>query len=1027
MTGLARLRNVVIPLLSLVLVPFVASPAQTQEARITGQVTNEQGAPIGNALVSLAALNMGTQANERGEYTLIVPSPRVTGGQVVLTARFIGYAQASRTITLTAGTHEINFALAVAPFRLGETVVTGVGAETDATKLTFTVAKLSEEQLTQVPGTSPIAAIAGKVAGARVSMGRGNPGAPPTIRLRGSTGLLVGHSTPLIILDGVVTAASIADIDANDVESIEILKGAAASSYYGSNAANGVISITTRRGRNVQDNSISYTLRTEYGTSGIERYVPIARARMGADGVFLDDPYPTTGENRWRNQVREWTGSGDFYLTNFQVGGRSGATNFNSSFTLDRNEGIIPLKKGQTRQNVRLNVDQGIGAVADVSFGVSYGNNRNDYNPNGSTAWFSLLQAPQDIDLEFPFPDQPRFFPDLRTHTPSARENPLAQLEKAGFDLRRERIIGSFSARYRPVDWLRLEASHGIDRSNLRQQNYTARGALTAGGTPGPGALTRHSQAISSDNSAVSATFLARPFANVRSTTRVSALYEQFRLNYFFGRTAELNVTDLPTLDAGAQSEGQVFIGSTDQLGRTVNFLAAQAFDINDRYLIDVMARRDGSSFFGPDERWAEFYRVSGAWRITQDFPINGVQELKLRAARGTAGLRPEFRGQYETFTVADGRITQDQLGNRNLKVATQTEDEFGLDITFLDRFDLQLVQANRTTVGAFLEVPLSRAQTNGFRTQYVNAADVNARTTEVSFQTNVVTRPDWSYSFGIMGDRTRQKITRMDRSAFRVAANCPITSGGCVADQGQNVFYYREGEALGIIWGSRWVTTDAELQTMGLNPADYMTNPLGYKVLATTRGTIDERPVRYTEIQDGVPVNQFKIGDVNPDFSFGFSNNLRWRNFTVYALLDGQRGGDVYNFTKQWMTQDHRHAHADMSGVRPEDKIANAFFTDGVYNGLVANDYFVEDGSFVKLREVSVGYNFSAAMLDRVGLGRMASGVKVALIGRNLKTWTSYTGFDPEVTSGGDFNFRIDGFRYPNLRTFTGQVEIRF
>ena len=165
----------------------------------------------------------------------------------------------------------------------------------------------------------------------------------------------------------------------------------------------------------------------------------------------------------------------------------------------------------------------------------------------------------------------------------------------------------------------------------------------------------------------------------------------------------------------------------------------------------------------------------------------------------------------------------------------------------------------------------------------------------------------------------------------------------------------------------------------------------------------------------------------MNPKFNFGFANNIRFKGIGLYALFDGQHGGDVYNFTKQWMFQDLRHGDSDMAGKPQDQKVAMDFFSAGLYNGLVASDYFVEDGSYVKLRELSASYTLGQNILAKTGLGRISSGIKLALIGRNLYTWTNYSGFDPEVTSGNDFNFRIDGFRYPNFRTVTGQVEISF
>jgi hypothetical protein len=146
-----------------------------------------------------------------------------------------------------------------------------------------------------------------------------------------------------------------------------------------------------------------------------------------------------------------------------------------------------------------------------------------------------------------------------------------------------------------------------------------------------------------------------------------------------------------------------------------------------------------------------------------------------------------------------------------------------------------------------------------------------------------------------------------------------------------------------------------------------------------------------------------------------------------VYALFDGQHGGQVYNFTKQWMMQDWRAGDANMAGVAQAEKVPATVFTGSLYNGLVASDYFVESDSYVKLRELSVAYTLGARAMQIAGINRFANGVKLALIGRNLYTWTKYTGFDPDVTGGGDFNFRVDGFRYPNFRTITGQVELTF
>ena len=1037
MTRLSGKRYTV-PLLALFFGLFAVQDAHSQTV-ITGRVTNDAGAPIPGANVAIPSLHVGGQADATGTYRFTVPADQATGQTVPMTGRYIGFRQQQQPVTLTpGGTQTVIFVLVSDPFNLAEVVVTGVATGTEQRKLPFTVARVSEEQVSQVPASSPVTALAGKVAGAKVSLGIGNPGSEPAIRLRGSTNLAIGGSQPLIIVDGVVTRAGIADIDANDIESIEILKGATASSYYGSNAANGVINITTKRGKNLSEGNVQTILRNEYGKAAIQHWIPLNTShpyQLNPDGeiflnpgggrvttsLYMDQPYTTTGPHAWRNQQQLWMKDGTFYSSNAQVGLRRASTNFSSSFTTDHNAGVIPLRKGQYRQNARVNVDQGIGEKLDVSLSMTYGTVKNDtHTTNTGTPddWFALMQAPPDVDLRYPWNDPTgkdtvlywRELPPV--NSPSARGNPLYSLAYEEYGLSRDRFLGSASARYRPLSWLNLDANYGTDRLSARERTYDFKGYQTATSLPGTGFLSRNSRNDASWNGQVAATAIGS-FANwLNTTTRFATIYEQRRGNFFSAQSSKLNILRVPDLDAADLS--QVSVSSDDQLERNINYLGSQTLDIKDRYIVDAMIRRDGSSLFGSANRWKNFYRVSGAWRISEDFKIPGVQEFKIRGGRGTAGLRPGFFDQYETYSVNGGSISKNQVGNKLLRPAVATEDEFGLNLSLLDRFNLELVQANRITRGAFLAIPLSLAQSGGFTNQVQNAADVSARTTELSLQTQVFTRPDWSYSFTLTGDHTKQKIDHLGRAPFRVPG----------LGQGQDMFYYKEGEPLGIMYGIKWVKSFAQLKENPANAAaletDYTVNPLGYLVKNTTPGAL----ITYV---NAAKETQHVIGDVNPSFNWGWSNNFHYKSINVYALFDGQHGGDIYNFTKQWMFQDLRHGAMDMRGKPDAEKVRFSIFTGSLYAGLNPSDYFVEDGSYVKLRELSVGYTLGSQVLRVTNLNKIASQVKIALIGRNLYTWTSYTGFDPDVTAGGDFNFRVDGFRYPNFRTLTGQVELTF
>jgi TonB-linked SusC/RagA family outer membrane protein len=1039
------------PLFAVCLLGFVAPRAEGQSAVVTGKVTNEHGAAISGASVGIKSLNVGTNTNDAGNYTITVPEASVHGQQVVVTARFIGYTPQDMPVSLSAGPHTANFQLKADPFQLNAVVATGVADSTSAKNLTFSMARVTGDQVKDVPASDPIAALSGKVAGAKISAGTGNPGGAPAIRLRGSTCLQVGCSSPLVIVDGVITTDDneIADLDAQDIANIEILKGAAGASFYGSNAANGVINITTNRGKNLSEGHVSITAQSEMGQSGISHYPDFNHATQDVfnpdgsiqlvdptkemttepvtDGSGFDDnPYPTSGPNRYRNQMQEWLGSQNYYNNLVSLGLRRGNTNFNSSFSSDHNGGVLPFTNGQFRQNARLNVDQGVGQKADVSASVTYSNQHNDFDPNSSGPFFALYQAPPTIDLRHPVSaavDTASFYPRLPNWSdPSSRGNPLYGLFTSQLDEQRQHLLGSVSGHYRPTDWLRLEGTYGTDRINSYNKSYTPRGTLNSAGNPGGGSLSRSTEDRISWNSMFRAT-ATKLYKSLLSTTSGAYQMENLGVNSFNAGGSNLTVNGVPDLDAIPQDN--IGIGSNEYAERTTDYMFLQSFDLKDRYIVDGLYRRDGSSLFGPQSRWSNFYRFSGAYRVTQDFHIPGVQELKLHAARGTAGLRPSFSWQYETYQFGSGgTFSPATLGNKNLKPAILTENEFGVNADFLDRFSAELTYADRLTKDAFLNVPLSIAATGGFTSQWQNAADISSKTLEGSLQSRLLDRRNFTYDVTFTADHTTQQIEKMNRAPYRVSA------GG----QGQNVFWYQPGLPLGIIYGQKFVHTFAQLtdnpKNAGADPNDYVVNPLGFLVKKSLRGTAGEVPITYV---DATGNTNFVIGNVNPAMNYGLVNDFRIGDFNIHAGLEGQRGGDIYNFTAQWQMQDLRNPDIDMSKVSDAgcpgvdcQKIAEGFFSGPLYNNLNASEYFVESGAYLKLQELSAAYNVPSRYLPKVGLGR-ASGVKLALIGRNLITWTSYSGFDPDITSGSDFNYKIDGFRYPPFRTITGQVQIRF
>ena len=1050
-----HVRLLVVTTLAMLGLAATASAAQAQVV-ITGKVTDGSGNAIPGANVVIPSLGFGVGANTNtsGTYTVTVPDA-AAGRSVVITARRIGFAPVSRTVTLTSGSQTQDFQLTEDARRIEDVVVTGVAEATSTKNLTISVGKVGEAQLKEVPAQSPVAALAGKVAGVRVSFTQGRPGTEPALRVRSSTNLAVGAGGfvtgtqgPLVLVDGVISKNGLADLNGNDIESIEVLKGAASANTYGSDAANGVIAVTTKRGKDAPEGKVNFLTRNEFGTSSIENYVPLLEHHpfvLNSDGSFLissggqriikedryiDQPFPA---GTYRDQLRLNLRDGRNVTNYAQISTRRGSTSFATSFSRDTDRGILPYLEGFRRQNVRLNLDQGLGDKADMSVALTYGLSNSDQTPatqlgSGST-FFTLLQTPPDVDLEYPNgPGTTRFSPAIPAAAAggTSRGNPLYDLFYRSYNDRRQRIIGAFSGRYRPFNWLAIDGNYGTDRLDQRINNFYDRGLLTGNAqveTPGTGTLQINTVNQVASNSQLNAT-TNFSLGALRSTTRLTYLYEEERNNAFGIGFSKLAIASVPDVQAADQTSitavgDGTANGSLIQHVRTMNGFITQNFNYDDRYLLQVLGRRDGSSLFGSANRWKNFYGISGAWRISEDFAIPGFQELKVRAARGTAGLRPGFEYQYETYAVVSGNLSKNTIGNVDLQPAVQTESEFGINASFLNRFDLEYVKSDRHTEGAFLLVPLSIGQAGGFLGQWQNAARIGGRTFEGSLNARVIEKPNMSYNFTLTAERSRQKIDELNRAPFRVGSN----------NQNQNIFYYKAGETMGVIYGKRWARTIEELADNPLNAgvdlnAAYEINDEGYVVARGSRGTAAERLIAYVDTAGN---NNVKIADVNPDYSFGFANTVRLGGFTIYGLLDGTRGGKIYNFTKQWMFQDMRHAELDQTGKPQENKKALDYYQVGLYNNNEPNSFFVEDGSYVKLRELSVSYTFSPNTLNSLRFLGGGRSVKLALIGRNLKTWTDYTGFDPEASSNGDFNYRIDGFRYPSYRQFSGMIEIGF
>ncbi|HZO17372.1 MAG TPA: SusC/RagA family TonB-linked outer membrane protein [Gemmatimonadaceae bacterium] len=1039
---------------------------EAQQAVITGRVTSEQGEPLGGASVAIVNTNFGAGTTATGTYTLTVPTEAVRGQAVVLTARRIGFRPANRTITLQPGNQQVDFQLASDPLRLEEVVVTGVGEATARDKLAFAAASIGPE-MQAVPGGSALVGLQGKVAAVRLTPTSAQPGGEVAIRLRGATSIS-GRQDPLYIVDGVITEFGMADIAPEDIERVEIIKGAAASSLYGSNAANGVVQVFTKRGRSLPDGTLRVTSRLEGGLNNMPKKMEFSRSHAwmleqsagfcAAQGQALEEPETWTVDpvgnyclnetgarvtepdqiadnpfSIYRNHWDEVVDEGQFWTGYVSVGQRRGTTNFSASVQNTRNQGVIFGLGGYTRQNFRLNLDQQIRPNVDASFSAFYGTSTNGRTEEGQGGpFFGLMFLQPDVDITAPNDDGTPYRATVPLSGDVANDfNPLYELANRKIDQDRNRFSGSGRARWRILDWLSAEGSFAYDQEAQYFSDVIPFGYLTSSGDDLEGSLVKESRNNWQYNTGITLSSVRR-FWEITNTTKVGVSYED-QMNRILADTAgSLVVARVP--EFGGANRGTVRVGSREEKIKNQNYLALTTFDIKDRYILDALIRRDGSSLFGPESRWTTYYRVSGAWRVTEDFTIPGLDEFRLRSSYGTAGLRPQYDDQYEILTVTPGGFTKEILGNPLLKPARSAELEVGTNLEFGGgRYSVEYTFARKNTRDQILLVDLPAVA--GFKQQWQNTGALESKTHELTFATQLINTASTSLTLNIVGDRTRQVITEWNLPERLYSFQ-----------QMPSAFFLGAGSNLGVLYGNRWVRNIEELYDdpdkaaqsapgQAWHRDNLMINEDGYVILKSTHGTPNERAIKYTycKIPDtaggcAVTSQIVQIGDANPDFNLSFSTTLNHRRFVVTGLLDWSQGGDLYNGTRQWAFQATRDRIQDQAGKPEEAKKSAAYYAVGFYNGLDPNDFFVEDGSYVKLKELSVGYTFVNDQLRRIGL-RGAQDLRVALIGRNLFTITDYSGLDPEVSGlfGDPFQVKMDWFQYPQFRTYSAVVEITF
>ena len=1046
-----------------------AAPVSSQTGWVSGTILDAStGAPldvvqVGLESIGVTEISLGGLTQATGRFLI----NNVPVGQYVLRAQLLGFGTNRQVVDVVAGQAAVvDLRLEPQAISLSEIVVTGVAGATQRTKLPFDVAQVRVADLA-VPSVNVGQAIQGKVAGALVVQGSGRPGSAPSILLRGVTSLDASgrNQEPLYIVDGVILSSSLVDLDALDIQTVEVVKGAAAASLYGSRAGNGVIQIRTKRGAEMADDQLRYTLRTEYGGSSLrdapkDLLIEVHPYQLTADGNkfvnvdgsscdWLDCSSPRmSGTNEWDtyadqpwpgktyDQVKRFFDNGEFLQTSLAAEGRSGRTNFRLSASYMDQGGVMRYQNGFQRANIRVNVDQAVVDNVTIQTGVFYSRSKQG---NSEGPLFDLTRMPAGVDLLALDEDGELYFYVNPTNNESP--NPIYELQNYKREDSRARFLGSANVTYSPIEWLKIDGNVSFDRLDLDRENFRAKGYRTINPSAN-GSLYMFRSQSEALNASLTATTRWNISDQIRNSTQVRYLFEDQDYEWFDTYGYDFAVTDVPTFDNVDQDNA-----SADSYIQTIKadgYFLITNLDMYDRYVIDALVRNDGSSLFGADQRRQWYYRFGTAWRLSQEdfFDVPGVDDLKLRYSVGTAGGRPRFSAQYKTYSVSGGRIAPVNLGNRDLKPEFSTEHEVGFDLSVMNyKAIVSLTYAQTETVGQILPVP--QPSYSGWQSQWKNAGTIESKTFEATLDLRLLERPDFNWSAKLLYDVTDSEITELGVPPFVY---------GVSGQEMGNVFYARPGEKVGTFYGGVMATSCNHLPA-GVSCDGFEINDDGFLVWTGGSGLSNPQwgtagpAVGGAEVKWGTPFGGYctdkttggetqfcEVGNTMADYNVSVSTTLSWKGLSLYALVQRSAGFSVYNQPLQWGFFRQNTGPYDQSGV-PENEKKPLGYYDAWYGGtggLGPSSVFCEDGTYTKLREVSLSYRVDGDLLAGIpGLNGISS-VGFNLAGRNLFTWTNYRGYDPEVgRAGGDTGSaavaRVDGYQYPNFQTWTAALEFIF
>ena len=994
--------------------------------KVVDSVTKQ---PIPGATVKIKNVTHQVVTDDKGNFIF------VTGQKLpfVLVISYIGY---NNSEVLATGS-PVNVLLQESTTKLNDVLIVGYGTQ-NKKDVTGAISIVPKESLNQV-SSSVDNLLRGSVSGVQVTQSSGQPGASASIRIRGGNSITAGNE-PLYVIDGfpvyndnsnVSTGAgsganvnALSTINPSDIESIEVLKDASSTAIYGSRGANGVVIITTKKGKR-GTNNIAYQV--YFGQQKLSNEVPLLNGSqwaslhndvltsIGQQPAFTSDQVAAFGEGtNWQQAAFRQAGVQNHQLT---FSGGDEKSRYAISGNYFDQDGIL-LNTNFKRYAVRVNYDRDInskfkiGINTTTSYSTTLGspNNIGLGGLNSPNALTSVLNASPVV----PIKDQNGNY-NLNNPYIANPNNPILDLTTVTNKTNITRSLGNIFGEYTLLPGLKAKVSLGADLINTKQDYYAP--ANTASGYSTLGYATVGASTVNT-------------WLNENTITYDKAINENHFLNLLVGYTTQYSsgesvtagsknfVSDATTYNS-LQSGSQVITPTSSAYSWALNsFLARANYSYQHKYNLTLSGRADGSSRFGAGNKWGYFPSAGVSWNASQEGfikKINAISNLKVRFSAGQTGNQEI--GQYQSLATLSPvnydfnsalvtGFAPNRLSNPNLRWEKTTQYDGGFDLGLIDnRINLVFDAYHKTTNDLLLSIPIPLS--TGYSSSLQNIGSVENKGLEVGLNTdNIRSEHDgFSWKSSVVFSLNRSKVLSLGSSETSFFPTIPNGTLGLL--QPVNVVV---GLPLGTFWGYK---PDGIFQN---------TNEINNSATLDTKANTKPGDRKYVDVnQDGkiTTADKVNLGNPQPKFIGSFTNTFAYKHFDLLVFLQGSYGNKIYNALQQQLeiTNLATNAWADIADrwtpTNPSNTVPRAS------NSPVAqmSDRYIQDGSYLRLKNLVFGYNFSNDLLAKIRVKQ----IRIYASAQNLVTWTKYKGYDPEVSSFEQNNLAqgIDYGAYPNSKTF--------